>query len=142
LFVKVDFRNAFNTVCRDVILESVANHLPELLPFATSTLSGSSDLQFGDLTLQSEEGAQRGDPLGPLYFCLAIVELLKSMKSELILAYLDDITLGDDAETILKDFLQLEEAASRIGLKINRDKCEDEMNDKYNDKLCTSNEVK
>jgi len=44
------------------------------------------------------------------------------MKSELVLAYLDDITLGDDAESVLKDFLQLEEAASRIGLKINRDK--------------------
>jgi len=86
LFVKVDFRNAFNTVRRDVILETVTNHLPELLPFATSTLSGSSDLQFGDLMLQSEVGAQQGDPLGPLYFCLAIVELLKSMKSELVLA--------------------------------------------------------
>jgi len=81
-------------------------------------------LQFGDLTLQSEEGAQQGNPLGPLYFCLAIVELLKSMKSELVLAYLDDTTLGDNAETVLKDILQLEEVASRIGLKINRDKCE------------------
>jgi len=57
---------------------------------------------------------------GPLYVCLAIVELLKSMKSDLVLAYLDDITLGDDAETVLKDFLQLEEAASCIGLKIER----------------------
>jgi len=46
------------------------------------------------------------------------------MKLEFVLAYLDDITLGDDAETVLKDFLQLEEAVSRIGLKINRDKCE------------------
>jgi len=28
LFVIVDFRNALNTVHRDVILEAVANHLP------------------------------------------------------------------------------------------------------------------
>ena len=62
--------------------------------------------------MQSEEGAQQGDPLGPLYFCLVIAELLKTMKSELVLAYLDDITLGDDAETVLQDFLLLEEAAS------------------------------
>jgi len=47
------------------------------------------------------------------------------MKSELVLAYLDDITLGDEAETVQKDFLQLEEAASHIGLKISRDKCSD-----------------
>jgi len=46
------------------------------------------------------------------------------MKAELVLAYLDDITLLDDVETVLKDFLQLDEAASRIGLKINRDECE------------------
>ena len=124
LFVKVDFRNAFNTVRRDSILEAVAKHLPELLPFATSTLSGPSNLQFSEYMLQSEEGAQQGDPLGPLYFCLAIVELLKAMKSELVLAYLDDITLGDDAETVLADFMRLEESALRVGLEINRDKCE------------------
>ena len=46
------------------------------------------------------------------------------MKSELAVAYLDDITLGDDAETILGDFLMLEESALRVGLEINRDKCE------------------
>jgi len=46
------------------------------------------------------------------------------MKSESVLAYLDNITLGDDAEIILRNFLQLEEAALRIGLRITRDKCE------------------
>jgi len=47
------------------------------------------------------------------------------MESKLVLAYLDDITLGDDTETVLKDVLhQLEEAALRMGLKINKDKCE------------------
>jgi len=46
------------------------------------------------------------------------------MKSALVLAYLDDITLADDAETVLKNFLQLKEAVSRIGLKINSYKCE------------------
>ena len=70
LFVKVDFRNASNAVRRNSILEAVAKHLSELLPFATSTLSGPSDLQFADFTLQLEEGAHQGDLLGPLYFCL------------------------------------------------------------------------
>ena len=124
LLVKVDFRNAFNTMRIDSILEAVAKHLPELLPFTTSTLSGPSDLQFANFTLQSEEGTQQGDPLGPLYFCLEIIERLKAMKSELVLAYLDDITLGDDAKTVLGGFLQLKESALRVGLKINRDKCE------------------
>jgi len=74
---------------------------------AASTSSGPSVLQLAtSRCMQSKERAQQWDPLGPLYFCLAIIELLKSMKSELVLAYLDDITLGDeDAETVLKEFL-------------------------------------
>jgi len=35
------------------------------------------------------------------------------MKSELVLSYLNDIKLRNDAETVLKDFLQLEVASSR-----------------------------
>ena len=100
------------------------NTCPELLPFATFTLSGPSNLQFADYMLQSEEGSQQGDPLGPLYFYLIIFELPKAIKCELVLAYLDDITLGDDAETVLGDFMRLEESALRVGLEINRDKCE------------------
>ena len=65
----------------------------------------SSDLHFGDFVLQSEKGAQQGDPLGPLYLCLVCKELLDSLKSELVLGYLDDITLGDDAAVCLDDFL-------------------------------------
>jgi hypothetical protein len=72
----------------------------------------------------SEEGAQQGDPLSPLYFCLVIKELLESMMSELVLAYLDDIALGDEAEVCLYNFLRLDESARRVGLKINHNKCE------------------
>ena len=46
-----------------------------------------SVLQFGDFVLQSAEGAQRGDPLGPLYFCLALQELLESCLFELVLDF-------------------------------------------------------
>jgi Reverse transcriptase (RNA-dependent DNA polymerase) len=79
LLIKTDLRNAFNTVCRDAILEAVAKHFPQLLPYVTSTIGSSSDLQFADFRLHSEEGAQQGDTLGPLYFCLFIMELLESM---------------------------------------------------------------
>jgi hypothetical protein len=96
LFIKVDFRNAFNTVRRDSILQAVAKHFPELLPFASSSVSRPSVLQFASFALLSEEGAQQGDPLSPLYFCLVIKELLDSMMSELVLAYLDDIALSDE----------------------------------------------
>ena len=88
--IKIDFRNAFNTVRRDAIQEAVVKHFPELLPYTSSTMGSPSDLQFADFVLLSEEGAQQGDPLGPLYFCLVIQQLLESLQSELVLAYLDD----------------------------------------------------
>jgi len=34
---------------------------------------------------------QQGDPLGPLHFCLVFKELLESLRSELVLGYLEDM---------------------------------------------------
>jgi len=124
VFLKIDFRNAFNTLRRDSILEAVAKHFPELLTYVASTMGGPSDLQFGNFVLQSQEGAQQGDPLGPLKFCLAFKELLESLRSELVLGYLDDVATGGDAATVLSDFLHLEAAARSLGLEMNRSKCE------------------
>jgi len=72
--------------------------------------------------LQSAEGAQQGDPLGPLYFCLAFKELSESRQSELVLGYLDDVALGDNAACVMNDFIQLEAAAKQLWLKLNRKK--------------------
>jgi len=116
VFVKIDFRNAFNTLRRDSILEAVAKHFPEFLAYVASTMGGPSDLQFGNFVLQSQEGVQQGDPLGPLEFCLAFKELLESLRSELLLVYLDDVATGGDAATVLSDFLHLEVAARSLGL--------------------------
>jgi len=85
VFVKIHFKNAFNTLRRDSILEAVAKYFPDLLAFAQSTIGQASVLQFGVFVLQSAEGAQQGDPLGPLYLCLAFNELLEFRHSELIL---------------------------------------------------------
>src|SRR5664279_5123278 len=116
LFLRIDFWNAFNTLRRDAILEAIAKHFPELLQYAASTISSPADLQFGQFVLLSEEGAQQGDPLGPLYFCLVFKELLESLQSELILGYLDDVAVGDDAATVITDFILLETTAQNLGL--------------------------
>ena len=75
---------------------------------------------FGDFHLSSEEGAQQG----PLYFCLAIKPLLDTIESELHFGYLDDLTIGGDAETVTNDFERIESLAAILGLKLNRSKCE------------------
>ena len=105
-----------------MILEAVAGYFPELLTFATSTLSDPSDL--GDFHLSFEEGAQQGNPLGLLYFCLAIKPLLDTIESELHFGYLDDLTIGGDAETVANDFQRIELSSTILGLMLNRSKCE------------------
>jgi len=73
--------------------------------------------------LLSEEGVQQRDPLGPLYVYLIFKELLDSLKSEMVLGYLD-ITIGDDAAFCLEDFLRLEAASKKLSLTMNHSKCE------------------
>jgi hypothetical protein len=124
VLIKVDFSNAFNTIRRDTILEAVANHFPELLTFACSAYQHSSNLLFGDFILSSSEGVQQGDPLGPLFFCIAVHELLLSIKSEFVVGYLDDFSFGDTADIACRDLIQLEQDAAKLGLLLNRKKCE------------------
>jgi len=56
--VKLDFSNAFNTVRRDCIFESVATHLPSLLSYVISSNESPSYLLHGSYTLHSAEGVQ------------------------------------------------------------------------------------
>ena len=79
--VKLDFRNAFNSVRRDKVLESALEHTPELYPFIYSCYSAASNLFFDNSIYQSQEGVQQGDPLGPLLFCLVIHPLVKKLGS-------------------------------------------------------------
>jgi len=75
VMVKLDYKNAFNTVRRDWLLERVAQHAPSLLPMSCQAY-GSESLLLGDgFELKSQTGVQQGDPCGPALFCLAIKDL-------------------------------------------------------------------
>ena len=66
--LKLDFKNAFNSVRRKSMLEAVKRVVPSLYPFVYKSYSVSSFLYFGDSYISSQEGIQQGDPLGPLLF--------------------------------------------------------------------------
>ena len=55
-----------------------------------------SNLMFGEVVLKSCEGVQQGDPLGPFLFSLGIQDIVKNMKSELNMFYLDGIGYTSD----------------------------------------------
>ena len=124
VFVKLDFTNAFNSVRRDSVLEAVAAHRPDLLPFTLSAYGSSSHLWSGDDIILSSEGVQQGDPLGPLLFCLALHEPLQQVKCEFLSGYLDDIGMADSIDQVIQDTVQLERAAELVGLQLNHAKCQ------------------
>ena len=74
--LKLDFKNAFNTLRRDKMLHAVHACIAALLPFIHSSYSAPSLLYWGEEIIQSREGVQQGDPLGPLLFCLTIHPLV------------------------------------------------------------------
>ena len=124
VFVKLDFSNAFNCIRRDVVREAVATHVSSLLSFVDSAYGGVSFLRFGEHIIQSAEGVQQGDPLGPLLFCLAIHPLLVNIQSEFVSGYLDDIGIGGEVGSVTSDIAILERNAKAMGLSLNHAKCE------------------
>ena len=106
--VKLDFSNAFNSLHREAMLSSVKNFVPEIYEFCFLSYGSPSCLKFGCRSISSQNGAQQGDPLGPLLFCLTIHPLLCSLTSSLTIGYLDDITLGGEEATEAADFVRIQ----------------------------------
>ncbi|GAU92580.1 hypothetical protein RvY_04643 [Ramazzottius varieornatus] len=123
VLLKLDFKNAFNTIYREVLLRVIKDFLPKYFPFAWQSYRYSSKLLFGQHTLESAKGEQQGDPLGPLLFCVLIQKLVKSLTSPLNVWYLDDGTIGGKIETALSDLVVISEGW-KLGLELNSAKRE------------------
>lgn len=124
ILLKIDFRNAFNSIERDVMLNEVKRIIPSLYPYLWQCYRNSSLLFFGDNTISSQIGAQQGDPLGPLIFSLTIHKLIQNLKSELNMWYLDDGSICDDPDIVFNDFNTILNESKKLGLEINPSKCE------------------
>src|SRR6218665_715913 len=124
IMVKLDFKNAFNSLHRDRMLLAVEEIAPELTPYCRLAYAETTVLQFGKFTLLSRVGPQQGDRLGPLLFCLPLQPILLETGSSLAFGYLDDLTLGGRAETVAADVEFIEKTCSTMGLTLNRSKCE------------------
>ena len=122
--IKVDFRNAFNSICRDRVLRAVEEYIPSLLPYTHSSYSSPSVLMWYDTQILSTEGIQQGDPLGPMLFCLGIHKLLSALSSEFNVFYLDDGTIGGKVEDLQADLQLIEDQGKALGLFLNVDKSE------------------
>lgn len=122
--LKIDFRNAFNEVDRSKFLREVKSNTPSIYPFILQCYSSSTFLFFGEDIILSQNGAQQGDPCAPLLFCFAIESVISELNSEFEVFYLDDGTIGGEANTVLDDFRMIIRECKKFGLNINTSKCE------------------
>ena len=124
--LRVDFCNAFNTVCRGSLLREVRARFPGLACWADWCYSSPSTLRFGQHKLQSCCGVQQGDPLGPLLFALALHPALRAAARhpvELCFSYLDDVVLAGRSDAVQAAFRDLQAAAAAAGLVVEVSKC-------------------
>ena len=131
VFVKVDFTNAFNCVNRQAFLEQCRHHFPGLSRWAEWCYGQPSNLYFGAHTLISERGVQQGDPLGPMFFSLALQPLLLQLHEgisdeglQLVFSFLDDLVLAGEQHAVAGAFHAFKSSALNIGLEFNTSKCE------------------
>ena len=124
VILKIDFKNAFNSISRNKFLSLIHERYPGLYPYAHAAHDSASHLFIGDSALSSEEGGQQGDPEAPPIFCDTVNEITHKVESELNLWYLDDGNLGGDYAIVLRDFLMIISESTKLGLEVRPDKCE------------------
>lgn len=123
--IKVDCANAFNTACRQAILNAVAKRAPTLLHYAVNAYGRHTTLFWGKERLVSAAGVQQGDPLGPAFFSLALgVALEGTAAATFECWYLDDGTFAAVASEALARFDVVVDCLATMSLKVNVRKCE------------------
>ena len=134
--VKLHLQNAFNSIRQDLMLANTLEKAPAIYPLACSAYCQPSLLFFDKFTINSCEGVQQGYPLVPLLFCIALHDLICSLKSELVVFYLDDGSIGGSLYDVSADLHYLESNAHLLGLTLNQSKSEFICSNNFQPKIC------
>ena len=129
--VTIDFKNAFNCPSRRMMVDAIQpfKYLMSMFRFEYATPSklfvrGDPNGAF----VMSSCGTRQGSTLGPVFFCLAIQNMLDDlnrMTGIRAMAYMDDLTIHAQSFDLANDaYLRLLEHASSLNLAVNVKKCE------------------
>ena len=103
--LQIDLKNAFNSVLRASVLRQVQQKAPHMFQWAKWSLGARNLLVCQEEVLYGVRGVQQGSPLGPLFFALALQEVLIELRSLFDDAswkiwYLDDGTIYGNLELL------------------------------------------
>jgi hypothetical protein len=130
VMLKVDFSNAFNRVSRrDFLARLRETEFSGMCRWVEWCYSVFGYLWLGDSVIQSCEGVQQGDPLGPFLFSLSLsgltTEIDKRCPSLKFNSwFLDDGTVVGKVSEVLRAFNTILELGPDLGLSLNPRKCE------------------
>ena len=125
IVIKIDYSNAFNTLSRQALVDTVARLEPRLAYYANNAYGSHSFLFWGETRLWSQCGVQQGDPLGPAFFSLTLgASMAGSRRTPFEVWYLDDGTIAGPADDTVARFGVIRDCAATVGLAVNMTKCE------------------
>ena len=123
----VDFKNAYNTLDRQAMLDAVCAEAPQFARYAAFCYSAPTPLMGAGFSLQSEEGTQQGDVCGPLFFALTLHRVLRVAcppdPRRWSSSFIDDVTLCGKEDRVLEALSKLRSSSESIGLNVNLEKC-------------------
>lgn len=130
LVVTLDWRNAFNSVCRRAVLKAVNHVQPDLAGWANTLFTEHSALLTdGGAVLSSQQGVRQGDPFSPMAFDMAIQPVLNAAcvavraVGGVVRAYHDDLTIVAPAAAAKAAVRQIQMRGKQIGLQLRPNKC-------------------
>jgi hypothetical protein len=128
--VQLDWRNAFNSLSWQNLLDAVAQRCPALLLLAAWAYQAHSRLYVRcrpDATILSMRGVQQGDLLGQLFFALTMQGPLGKLRQLTFparpIAYADDTILQGSAARATSTSLILDDLSEPLGLEVVLAKC-------------------